>query len=252
MRNFDRVAKVYDSTRGLPPSVMPSVVGAIAEALEGSSSVLDAGVGTGRFASPLAARGFEVTGVDVSTSMLGEAKRKGVHRIVRADLEQMPLRDGAFDSCLMVHVLHLVDHPDRFLPEVTRVCASRIVSLFETTDCDSVRDAYIALRSELGHPWTGFSEEDLGEEIGPSYRRRAASYSAIVKAEDDVGYFQERLSALTWDVPDDVHGEIIRRLRARPPGRPECKRTIEVVGWDAQDLSAFRIGQTPPGRQHRR
>lgn len=242
MRNFDRVAKIYDATRGLPPPVMPAVVESLVAAFEGSSSVLDAGVGTGRFASPLAARGIEVTGVDVSQAMLAEASRKGARRIVRADLEGMPFPDRAFDSCLMVHVLHLVDNPGRLLSEVTRTCTSFVVSLVETTDCDSVRDAYIALRSELGRPWTGFSEQDLSEQIAPSYRREAASYSEEVKAEDDIDYFKAKLSAITWDVPDDVHGEIIRRLRARPPGPPECARTIEVVRWRAGDLRTFRVG----------
>ena len=45
----------------------------------GSTSVLDAGCGTGRVATELARRGFEVVGVDLDPSMLERAQAKAPH-----------------------------------------------------------------------------------------------------------------------------------------------------------------------------
>ncbi len=241
MRNFDRVAKIYDSTRGLPSSVMPAVVEALASELRGSRLVLDAGTGTGRFASPLQERGFDVVGLDVSQAMMDEARGKGVRGLVRAGLERMPFGERSFDSCVMVHVLHLMNDPNDLISEVTRVCRSRVVSLVETSDGVSVRDLYLELRSELGVPWRGFSERELGELLPPSSARRAAAYSEEVRAEDDVAYFRDRLSAVTWDVPRDIHEEIVGRLAARVAGRSVSTRVVDVVSWETELLRTVTI-----------
>ena len=39
--------------------------------------MLEIGVGTGRIALPLAARGCHITGVDIASEMLAELRRKG-------------------------------------------------------------------------------------------------------------------------------------------------------------------------------
>lgn len=240
MRNFDRVAKVYDATRGLPPEVMAQVVAAVAAELDGGRTVLDAGVGTGRWASAIQSKHFHVVGLDVSRSMLEIARQRGAQDVVRGAVERMPFPDLTFDSCVMIHILHLVDDPSALLSEVVRVCTSRVVSLVEESDRESVRDEYIKLRSELGRPWKGFSEGDLAERLNPVRRRKAATYRARIEAEDDISYFNDRLSALTWDVPDGMHSEIIRILRAKSRDSPYCTREIEVVSWDVEQLRGFK------------
>ncbi|MFH1680382.1 MAG: class I SAM-dependent methyltransferase [Candidatus Eisenbacteria bacterium] len=67
-------------------------------------SVLDVGCGTGRHAVELASRGFSVTGLDLSSGMLEEAKRRasaaGVEVAwIRADAADFALR-GEFDALL--------------------------------------------------------------------------------------------------------------------------------------------------------
>ena len=58
----------------------------------GGRSVLDAGCGTGRVAVELAARGFEVVGVDLDPTMLATARRKAPELSwVQADLAGMDL-----------------------------------------------------------------------------------------------------------------------------------------------------------------
>lgn len=60
----------------------------------GGRRVLDAGCGTGRVAIELAARGYEVVGVDLDAGMLAAARAKAPHLVwVAADLAR--LDDGA-------------------------------------------------------------------------------------------------------------------------------------------------------------
>jgi len=233
MRNFDRVARIYDSTRGLPDSVMAAVVDSLAVELRDSRTILDAGVGTGRFAGPLNEKGFDVVGLDVSEAMLSEAKRKSITNLVRGELTIMPFANEAFDSCLMIHVLHLVENPAGLLSEIVRVCKSEVISLAEENDKESVRENYIRLRSEMGYQWSGISEQKLTKLVPPTELKDIISYSVETGADDDINYFRDRLSAVTWDVPDEVHHGVVSRLRSEMGGKVyKYNRTIRLAIWD--------------------
>jgi ubiquinone/menaquinone biosynthesis C-methylase UbiE len=90
--------------------------------------VLDMGCGTGRFTVPLARSGAVVTGLDISSSMLGVARRKlraeGLDADLReGDMARLPFPDGSFDvvtSMLALMHIPLVDRPAVFR-EVSRV-----------------------------------------------------------------------------------------------------------------------------------
>jgi SAM-dependent methyltransferase len=70
----DRIAEVYDAmTESMPDPV--DCVDRLAE-LAGPGPALELGVGTGRVALPLAARGVEVHGIDVSAAMVERLRAK--------------------------------------------------------------------------------------------------------------------------------------------------------------------------------
>ncbi len=129
--SFDRLAGVYDSTRwsGVPPEVMKNLLKAMKEVFAGCGTILDVGVGTGRFAVYLNDSGFEVVGIDVSLSMMGKAREKRVRSLVRADAHHLPFRDRVFDGAIMIHVLHLVSDWVQVVGEVARVTGRVIVSV---------------------------------------------------------------------------------------------------------------------------
>jgi SAM-dependent methyltransferase len=72
-------------------------------------TVLDAGVGSGRFAEVAAAKGGEVVGFDLTDAVDAAFDNVGRHphvHLVQADLFQMPFRAASFDLAYSVGVLH--------------------------------------------------------------------------------------------------------------------------------------------------
>lgn len=73
----------------------------VASLLAPGSRVLDAGCGTGRIGIELARLGYDVVGVDVDSSMLGEARRDAPELAwIEADLATMSLPGDGFDLVL--------------------------------------------------------------------------------------------------------------------------------------------------------
>ena len=73
----DRIAEVYDEIHGglSNPEHVARIVDVLEELAAGGRA-LELGIGTGRIALPLAARGIHVHGIDVSESMVAEMRRK--------------------------------------------------------------------------------------------------------------------------------------------------------------------------------
>lgn len=97
---YDRWAPEYEGQfrRGRLGVYTDIVLATLRELLAGGpSDVLDAGGGTGLIARQLAAEGHRVTMVDVSATMLSEA-RVGMHngavRLARSDLLDLPMASG--------------------------------------------------------------------------------------------------------------------------------------------------------------
>jgi SAM-dependent methyltransferase len=134
--------------------------------------VLDVGCGVGRWSSLLASRGAQVTGIDISPTMIGEARRRAAARglgnqcrflvqdlaaldagekfdlILSVTVLQHILEPGALRAALMRMVDHLADGgalvlleaaPDRFAP----ACDSAIFRARE-------RSSYLQLFADCG------------------------------------------------------------------------------------------------------
>jgi SAM-dependent methyltransferase len=89
----DRFADVYDDWYGGDDQDTAAAVDRLAE-LAGDGPVLELGVGTGRLAVPLAARGIAVTGVDASEAMLERLASKPGNVTTHVGDMAGPLPDG--------------------------------------------------------------------------------------------------------------------------------------------------------------
>ena len=70
----ERIANVYDTWFSLPKDTEPAVE--FLAGLAGVGPALELGIGTGRVALPLAARGIEVHGIDASEAMVAKLRAK--------------------------------------------------------------------------------------------------------------------------------------------------------------------------------
>jgi ubiquinone/menaquinone biosynthesis C-methylase UbiE len=112
IKSFDRVAEIYDETRGLPPEAEREIAAGLAAELRSvvpEPQLLEVGIGTGRIAVPLAAAGVRVAGIDISPKMLARLREKRTDiDVMLAEAARPPLRAASFDAALFVHILHLV------------------------------------------------------------------------------------------------------------------------------------------------
>lgn len=106
----DTNAAFYDQ---IYPRIDPRILDRL-QALARGRAVLELGVGTGRCARPLAARGLRVVGVDASALMMGRCRQRDTSRalqLVRADIAKLPFRGGFGLVYSLVSTLSLL--PDR-------------------------------------------------------------------------------------------------------------------------------------------
>jgi len=243
--SYDSVANIYDATRwaGVPAPVMKNILDTMREALKDCRNILDVGTGTGRFAKVFEDAGFTVIGVDVSLTMMAQAREKGVRNLVQADAHHLPFRDESFDGSIMMHVLHLVENWVQVIHEAGRVTRNILISEAGNAEGYSARQRYLELRAEMGYPLKRFNEAEFGlrKFIRPRFVISAGDYWTDVNADEEIRGFEARKSSVMSDVPEDVHRKIMQRLRAEHGGKLLQRHDIpEVVGWDPVHLREFR------------
>jgi ubiquinone/menaquinone biosynthesis C-methylase UbiE len=93
----------------------------------GARSALEVGSGTGHFTRWLANRGFEVSGLDGSRAMLGEAMHQRTDSVILGDATALPFRAQGFDLVLFITALEFISDPLRGLCEAVRVARHGIL-----------------------------------------------------------------------------------------------------------------------------
>ena len=139
----------------------------------GAGVVLDAACGTGRLRRAIGVDGRHWVGVDVSASMLGQARAGGAGRLVRADVERLPFARDTFDAVVACRLLHHLREPEeltRVLRELVRVSAGPVIVSFWN------RASLPGLRRRLG--W--------GRDEGPN-GRVARTTEELRAAADEAG-----------------------------------------------------------------
>jgi SAM-dependent methyltransferase len=222
---FDRAADIYDATRGFPPGVAERVASLVEQAagLGSQGSLLEIGVGTGRLALPLAARGVRVTGVDLSRRMMARllAKRGDLPvEVVWADATLLPFPRGSFDAALAVHVFHLIPRWREVLGEIARVLPARGVLVHagddRTADWAQWRDALGRSHSvcNVGVPHAQietFPEQQGWELVGDPHQ---LAFSRRLEPQRLVDGLLRRDWSWTWGLTDAQVAEAAESLRA--------------------------------------
>ena len=94
--------------------------------LNPASRVLDVACGTGNVAIPLARAGHEVTGVDIASNLITQARDRAAaeHLPIRfdeGDAEQLPYPDGSFDAVVTMFGAMFAPRPELVVAEMARV-----------------------------------------------------------------------------------------------------------------------------------
>ena len=221
--NFDRVAGIYDDTRGLPQPVLDAVSSSIVRATNAGPETrfLELGIGTGRIALPLLQYGFPYTGVDISADMMQRLMAKVPPSadnltLVEGDVSDLPFGDDSFDVVLSVHLLHLVPAWRTVLEEIRRVLAPNGCYVHGGNEHGDSSPS-----GEIRRRWREIASE-LGAEFRPSYGSREAVETALtesgarlavyrvvqwegeVRPLDLIEALRQRAFSMTWDLPDAI------------------------------------------------
>jgi len=245
---FDRVATIYDETRGLPPKLNARLLHVLVEELHGKR-VLEVGVGTGRFAVPLQKGGVSVVGIDISHEMVALGRAKGLRDVVYADGARLPFASGSFDVAMTNHVLHLLPDWRDVLLEVAGVTRESFSTIIERMEMDAdLQKEYHRLAEAEGYSWRapGLHERDLPKVLPPDLVMPVGPFVDVVPASAVLSELEARAYSSLWEAPEEVHRKVIAALRAQWVGR-EIRRSLgaDVCFWRIDRLAEL-ARQGPP------
>ncbi len=201
--------------------------------------ILDAGCGFGRLTDTYVDRFREVVMLDSARSLLEQARDRWSGRVtlVAADLEALPFAAGAFDTVLLIRVLHHFSDPAPVLSGIRRVAAPGGRLVFNASNsCNPRRVARYVLGLDERSPF----------EPGPiPYGPRSYGWAPrdVDRALGEAGFSPRSLRGV--GVMDKVAGlagglgHMVPRgtLLARPLGRLRLAPSLfgsAVAGGDAR------------------
>jgi SAM-dependent methyltransferase len=211
------------------PSEDGRVLGAIR--LRGDEVVADVGCGNGNDVRDLQRAGFggTVVGFDLSVGMLRTVAPLGIG-VVNADAAALPLRDGAVDVALAMHMLYHC--PDILatvaeLRRIVRPSGALVVSTNARAHLQELRELWTAALTDAAgaplQPWATateqFSLEDAPAVIEASFEhvdvQRIDGRLLVPEVEPIVAYIESTRDLSGHGVSDEVWEAGIERLRRR-------------------------------------
>jgi ubiquinone/menaquinone biosynthesis C-methylase UbiE len=250
--SFDRASDYYDATRRLPDDVAARVTDLLFAELDGRGLSLEIGVGTGRIALPLAERGIDLVGVDLSQTMLSRlvAKVGGKSPVglVTADATNMPLADSSVGAVVGCHVLHLISDWPRALGEVRRVLRPSGLLLLDfggptpkpwSDGCDQIlrRHGVVRARPGVSDP------EPVASYLQGGARVRALPpirFSVETSLAEELAEWESQILAWTWPYAAEQMRDACDEIRAAASSRGWAMQTKvrapALVQWWAFDL----------------
>jgi ubiquinone/menaquinone biosynthesis C-methylase UbiE len=231
--SFDPMARFYDESRIVEPGQLESALDFLARRFPPASfpNLFEPGIGTGRIAIPLARRGYAVTGVDISGSMLmvlrqrlqGEQPTMEVS-FQKASVTDLPFEDSRFDLAVAVHLFYFIKNWIRAADEILRVVRGKgPVILMHTgfgTEVPALNDRYKELCLELGCRIEAAGVSTTSAVVD-YYRSRGCEVEWVrgkwcwVHRQSviaSLNYLKQRAFSFTLKTPEKTHREVMKRL----------------------------------------
>lgn len=144
IQSHDQFAKNYDNQTKQYHSYGHDIIfGMSYEYIQPRETLLDLGIGTGLSSINFAKAGLDVVGLDGSSEMLKECKRKKFSKeLHQYNIQETPLpfSDNQFSHCVCCGVFHFFNDLDFIFNEVKRLVNSEGIFTFTVASC-SVHEA---------------------------------------------------------------------------------------------------------------
>ena len=154
------------------------------------ASVLDVATGTGLVARAVAARGYQVTGIDASEPMLRSGEAAGPRVVALA--ESLPFGDAGFAALTFTYLLRYVDDPAATMKELARVVRPGGVVASLEFHVPGARWARSAWR-----PYTRHVMPLVGSIVSPAWASTGRFLSRSIEEHWRIHPLQEQLG--WWD-----------------------------------------------------
>ncbi|MCD7884511.1 MAG: class I SAM-dependent methyltransferase [Lachnospiraceae bacterium] len=187
--------------------------------------VLDIGTGPGFFAIGLAKRGYQVTAVDYTRSMLEEAKKNagalaGEITFLQMDAQNLDFEDAGFDAIVTRNLTWNLEHPGKAYREWHRVLkkggvllnfdAGWYSYLFDEEKALSFEEDRKRVKDAKIKDYEDYSESDKMEEISRGLilsrcKRPQTDIEMMRRAGFKLIYTDERIGERVWDEEEKVN-----------------------------------------------
>jgi ubiquinone/menaquinone biosynthesis C-methylase UbiE len=228
---FDQMARLYDSTRTFHEGCFEAAVDYLVKNFPPSEfeTLFEPGIGTGRIAIPLAQRGYRVTGVDISETMLKILAKKlkdlgGDFHVnyEQADVTNLPYNDGYFAIAVAVHLFYFIRDWRRAADEIVRVTSGPVILMHTGTggEIPLVNKRYKEICAELGCRIKALGSEST-KEVANHYEKQGLrvdhqvavwKWTSKLNPSNVLSYVKSRAYSFTTYADDRVHVEAVIRL----------------------------------------
>lgn len=233
--SFDGLVELYDETRAFDPSCFDAALTWLVERFPPRKfgRLFEPGIGTGRIAVPLAERGYQVTGVDISEEMLAflnerlaQSGRPLPITFQKADVTAMPFSESAFDMAIAVHLFYFISDWQKAADEILRVVRSEgpLVLMHTGTGAEIpfLNERYKEWCARLGCPVRGVGVKSTGQVVDyftslgcrVEWIRDRWRWISHVRLDKALGYIRSRAYSFTTLASDDVHSLAVERLES--------------------------------------
>jgi SAM-dependent methyltransferase len=247
--DFSAIAARYDATRDMPERFLLACYDRLVERglFRERGRVLDAGCGTGQISLPLAARGYEIRGLDISAAMIAIAGAK-VSPEWRAsygvgDVRRICEPDACFDAAVVSKLFQHIEDWQKACRELIRVLrpGSPIAQITERGFFGNAVRLYFAQRAdELGFTGRFLGlDPSSGAEASAFMRAEGCEVMAVDMADlrwrstishgEALDRIRDRLYAEFWYLPADVHSRLISDTIAWVDAQPQGRETMEEL-----------------------
>ncbi|MBT7990589.1 MAG: class I SAM-dependent methyltransferase [Anaerolineae bacterium] len=238
--SFDQLVESYDKTRGFDNDCFTSALDFLSEQFPSTlyPKVFEPGIGTGRIAIPLAGRGYEISGIDISAEMLALLK-KHLNSIDLSsqvsyeigDTTHLPFPDSTFDIAIAVHLFYFIHEWEKAADELLRVVKPQgSIVLMHTgmgAEVPSLNARYKELCADQGCVIESVGVKGTGEvvdyysEIGCSvaWIKDRWKWVSHITLEEAIHYIETRSYSFTTVASDEIHDTAVERLKSEMTSR---------------------------------